>query len=314
MMPNSRMFAALAATLTISMRLNPRLVSTALLSLSKTEVAEQDLLSTFAELNPNIEPIKESDFSDNRRLMDRTVNFGITPIPITDPAYPFALAEIDDPPPVLYLRGDLTALDEIPGLAIVGTRKATKNGLIIAERIAEYFAERDWTIVSGLALGIDAAAHKGALKAGGKTIAVFAHGLDEIYPKTNKNLADEILQMGGAFVSEYPIGFPARPEQFILRNRIQIGLSVGSVIVEGEEKSGTKTQAEYCLRNRRELFAVIPTETTASLNLAAALPRILVEGRGATPIRSRDDYEKVEARINAKKNQLNQKKNLAATL
>ncbi|MGN6660768.1 MAG: DNA-processing protein DprA [Achromobacter mucicolens] len=223
------------------------------------------------------------------KVAETTRRAGIATIPIGEPDYPAYLATIQDPPPVLYVRGNLELLRRQAGVAIVGTRKASPNGIIIAERISKYFAESRWTIVSGLAMGIDAAAHRGALDVGGATIAVLAHGLRSASPKMNAHLGSEILEKGGAWVSEYPIDVPAKPEQFVLRNRIQIGLSAGSIIVEGEERSGTMTQAEFCLRNKRKLFAVLPEKIDA-LKLVSTGPLILVNKRGATPLRSKDDY------------------------
>ncbi len=297
--------AALGLTLTgASMRVNPKLASSIVMDLGRQRLSANATLDMYVARYPNLPVFELDKLLQNTAIVQRTIDAGIHVIAISDNRYPWSLAAIDDPPPVLFLRGDVQSLGFSPGLAVVGTRKATRNGLVVAERIASHFASKEWIIVSGLALGIDAAAHKGALSVNGRTIAVLAHGLDEVYPKTNKNLADEILQKNGALVSEYPMGHPARPEQFVLRNRIQIGLSAGSVIVEGEENSGTKTQAEYCLRNGRELFAVIPTDQTSSLNLASSLPRILVEKRGATAVRSRTDYDVVERMILAKRKQL----------
>ncbi len=230
-----------------------------------------------------------ADWEAATKVADLTRGAGIAAIPIGDESYPTYLAAIQDPPPVLYVKGNLELLHRPAGVAIVGTRKASPNGIIIAERISKYFAESDWTIVSGLAMGIDAAAHRGALNARGATIAVLAHGLRSASPKINSHLGSEILESGGAWVSEYPIDVPAKPEQFVLRNRIQIGLSAGSIIVEGEERSGTMTQAEFCLRNKRKLFAVLPDKID-TLKLVATGPLILVNKRGATPLRSKEDY------------------------
>ncbi|MEC6413497.1 DNA-processing protein DprA [Achromobacter sp. SIMBA_011] len=233
--------------------------------------------------------LNRADWDAAAKVANLTQSAGIVAIPIGDENYPAYLAAIQDPPPVLYVKGNLELLRKPAGVAIVGTRKASPNGIIIAERISKYFAESGWTIVSGLAMGIDAAAHRGALSVRGATIAVLAHGLRSASPKINSHLGSEILESGGAWVSEYPIDIPAKPEQFVLRNRIQIGLSAGSIIVEGEERSGTMTQAEFCLRNKRKLFAVLPEKIDA-LKLVATGPLILVNKRGATPLRSKEDY------------------------
>jgi DNA processing protein len=305
-MDNSLAYAALAATLSGTPGLSLTAATRVLNRIVQEGAPGEDLLDSLARLNdPHIEQSFEAAaFVSNLDMIRQSESAGIRAISILDPYFPRSLASIQDAPLVIYVRGSIRALESLPGLAVVGTRQATANGLIIAERIAKHFAKKGWVIVSGLALGIDAAAHRGALSGNGSTIAVMAHGLDTVYPKTNKNLAEDILQRGGALVSEYPIGYPARPEQFVLRNRIQIGLSAGSVIVEGEEKSGTKTQAEFCLRNRRHLFAVIPTAETELLQLQSTLPRMLVEKRGAVPVVSKGDYDKIEKLIEEKRRDL----------
>jgi len=302
-MDDSIFFASVGAALIDRLRLPPKLASVVLTTLGKAGATRVTVVGMYAELYPTLPAFGLPDLDVGVKLIDRTLRLGIVAVPVTSAAYPRSLALIDDAPPVIYYRGTLSTLAQVPGLAVVGTRKATRNGLVIAERIGRHFAERGWVIVSGLAMGIDAAAHRGALLGAGKTIAVLAHGLNSVYPKTNAALADDILSSGGLLLSEYPAGVAAKPEQFVLRNRIQIGLSVGSVIVEGEEKSGTRTQAEYCLKNRRNLFAVLQGDG-ADLNLASSLPVQLVSKRGAMPIYSRDDYDRVELMLNSKKTQI----------
>lgn len=300
-MEESLFFSSIGATLVARLNMPPKLASEVLKNLLNAGASRSSILSIYAGLYPTLSPLGLADLDFGIKLIERTLRAGVVAVPVTSPAYPRSLALIDDAPPVIYYRGMLSTLALVPGLAVVGTRKATPNGLVIAERIGKHFAEAGWVIVSGLALGIDAAAHRGALRGMGKTIAVMAHGLGTIYPKTNAALADEIIANGGLLLSEYPVGVPAKPEQFVLRNRIQIGLSVGSVIVEGEEKSGTRTQAEYCLKNRRHLFAVLQNDATASLNLMSSLPAQLVGRRGAVPIYSKSDYARVEEMLDAKR-------------
>lgn len=297
-------FAALGAALSVRLRLTPANAVQVLMSASDKGWTEGILLQSYAEAFPKLPPLTLDDFDDARWMIESSEKSGVQAIPITSYQYPRSLACIIDAPPVIYCKGDLASLDSVPGLAVVGTRKATQKGIVVARRISRYFAEKEWAIVSGLALGIDTAAHTGALEASGRTIAVLAHGLGTVYPKQNQYLAEEILAHGGLLLSEYPVGYSAKPEQFVLRNRIQIGLSAGSVIVEGEEKSGTKTQAEYCLRNKRHLFAVLPHDKENSLGLLSSLPINLVSERGAVPIYSRNDYDKIELLINSKRRQL----------
>ena len=171
-----------------------------------------------------------------------------------DRQWPARLNEIYDPPLVLYVRGSVESVG-CAGIAIVGTRHPTPYGIGMAERLACDLAARGLIIVSGLARGVDAAAHRGALK-GGRTVAVFGTGVDEIYPKENKKIADSILASGGALVSEFPLGSFAAPQNFPIRNRIISGLALGVLVVEAGEYSGTRITARCALEQNRELFAV----------------------------------------------------------
>jgi DNA processing protein len=170
-------------------------------------------------------------------------------------AYPARLREIYDAPPVLWVRGDVSLLAR-PSLAIVGTRHPSPYGSGIAEMIARDLSARGLFIVSGMARGIDTCAHKGALQARTPTTAVWGTGIDVVYPKENKKLAEDILALGGAIVSEMPMGtFPA-PQNFPRRNRIISGLSVGVLVVEASENSGTRVTARCAEEQNRDLFAV----------------------------------------------------------
>jgi DNA processing protein len=178
-----------------------------------------------------------------------------------DEAYPVNLREIFDPPPVLWVLGDGTLLQR-PAIAIVGTRHPTPYGLGMAEVLARDLGSRKLVILSGMARGIDTAAHKGALSAGGKTVAVWGTGVDVIYPKENKSLAEKILMSGGAIVSEYRLGtFPA-PQNFPKRNRILSGISIGVLVVEAGENSGTRVTARCALEQNRDVYAVPGNVTT----------------------------------------------------
>lgn len=169
--------------------------------------------------------------------------------------YPERLKEIYDPPPVLWLHGEAGLLKR-PLLAVVGTRHPSPYGSGVAEMLARDLAARRLLIVSGMARGVDSCAHRGALAARTPTIAVWGTGIDIIYPKENKKLAEEILAGGGAIVSEVPIGtFPA-PQNFPRRNRILSGLSIGVLVVEAAENSGTRVTARCALDQNRDLFAV----------------------------------------------------------
>jgi DNA processing protein len=172
-----------------------------------------------------------------------------------DEEYPERLLEIYDPPAVLWIRGDAKLLAR-PGIAVVGTRQPSPYGAGMAEMLSRDLANRRLTILSGMARGVDTAAHKGALDAGGKTVAVWGTGIDVVYPKENKKLAERIVESGGAIVSEFRLGtFPA-PQNFPLRNRILSGMSVGVLVVEAGEYSGTRITARCAMEQNRDVYAV----------------------------------------------------------
>lgn len=173
---------------------------------------------------------------------------------LADAAYPQALLEIPDPPSLLYVRGNVDLLHK-RGLAIVGSRNSTPQGQQTAETFARALAGKGISIISGLALGIDAAAHRGALAAGGETIAVIGTGADRIYPARNKELALAIAEHG-AIVSEFPLGTPAVAANFPRRNRIISGLARGVLVVEAAPESGSLITARLAAEQGREVFAI----------------------------------------------------------
>ncbi len=175
-------------------------------------------------------------------------------IPIIAENYPRALREIQYPPAILYVRGTLHASDEL-GIGMVGTRRATPYGRDMASRIAGDLARAGVTVVSGLALGIDGVAHRAALEAGGRTIAVCASGLDVVYPARHRELAHNITQ-NGALISDYPLGMPPHAQNFPARNRIISGLSRGVVVVEAPERSGALITANFAADQGRDVYAV----------------------------------------------------------
>ena len=186
--------------------------------------------------------------------MEKLERYGVKVFTCHDPGYPSRLKEIYDYPPLLYIRGSLLPEDEWC-LAVVGTRKATVYGRQAAEEIAADLARNKITIVSGLARGIDSIAHRSALKAGGRTIAVFGCGLDVVYPAENASLAESVIE-NGALISEFPLGAEPRRENFPLRNRIMSGLSLGVLVVEAGDTSGAMITARLALEQNREVFAV----------------------------------------------------------
>jgi len=203
--------------------------------------------------------------------------------------YPAWLASIMAPPPKIWVKGNIDLLLTPPGVSIVGSRDCSKAGLEIARRLSAHITQLNLPVVSGLALGIDAAAHQGCIDAGGKTIAVLASGLHEATPKSNSKLGAQILETGGLWVSEHPPGTPARRQNFVPRNRIQVGLSRCSIVVESSEKSGTTTHAKFCVDEKHPLFAVLPQQGNP-LNLNYLGPQMLHNTMGAIPITSKNDY------------------------
>jgi DNA processing protein len=176
-------------------------------------------------------------------------------ISLSDPEYPSRLKEIYDPPVILFVKGSVEVLAQ-PGIAMVGTRHPTPYGSGMAERLSTDLAARGLVIISGLARGIDTASHRGAVAAKGKTVAVLGSGIDVMYPKENTRLTEQIVALGGALISEFPVGtFPA-PQNFPIRNRIISGMSAGVLVVEAAEYSGTRITSRLALEQNRDVYAV----------------------------------------------------------
>jgi DNA processing protein len=193
--------------------------------------------------------------------MDELAKTGGSFLAYADADYPERLREIFDPPALLWLRGDVRLLAE-PSIAVVGTRHPTPYGTGMAEMLSRDLAARGIIILSGMARGIDTSAHKGALAAKRPTIAIWGTGIDVIYPKENKSLAEQIVAGGGAILSEFPLGtFPA-PQNFPRRNRILSGMSVGVLVIEAAEYSGTRVTARCAIEQNRDVYAVPGNVTT----------------------------------------------------
>lgn len=189
-------------------------------------------------------------------------------VSIQDAEYPEILKEIYDAPISLYVRGNKNILNEL-SVAIIGCRECTEYGRNITKNLSYNIAKNKINIVSGLAKGIDGIAHQGALFAGGKTVAVLGNGLDTIYPKENEHLAIEMLQKGGAIISEYPLGTKPEKQNFPERNRIVSGMSKGIIVIEAKEKSGTLITVDFALEQGRDVFVVpgnINSETSIGTN------------------------------------------------
>ncbi len=186
--------------------------------------------------------------------LDRLRQRGARMLTWDEPAFPARLKQIPYPPPFLFLQGTLTPEDDL-AVALVGTRGASYYGLKTSRRLAGALAARGVTVVSGLARGIDAAAHRGALENSGRTLAVLGCGLDVVYPPENREFCEQIPKQG-ALISEYPLGTPPEARNFPVRNRIISGLALGLVVVEAGLKSGTSITVNYALDQGREVFAV----------------------------------------------------------
>ena len=190
-----------------------------------------------------------------REEIARAASADVTVVSMDDPWYPPRLKEIYDPPPILRVRGNAEVLTK-PGIAMVGTRHPTPYGSGMAERLACDLAAQGLVIISGMARGVDTASHRGAISAKGKTVAVFGTGVDVIYPKENSRLSEQILALGGALISEFPLGTFAAPQNFPIRNRIISGMSAGVLVVEAAEYSGTRITSRCALEQNRDVYAV----------------------------------------------------------
>ncbi|GAC1644561.1 MAG: DNA-processing protein DprA [Acidobacteriaceae bacterium] len=195
--------------------------------------------------------------------LGKAENAGARILTPDDDHWPERLNEIYDPPVVLYVRGNWSILSE-PAVAVVGTRHPTPYGMGMAGRLSQDLAAAGLHILSGMARGVDTLAHKGAITGRGKTVAVWGTGIDVPYPRENKKLAEEIVATGGAIITEFPVATFAAPQNFPIRNRIISGLSVGVLVIEAAEYSGTRITARCALEQNRELFAVPGNVTNKS--------------------------------------------------
>ena len=221
----------------------------------------------------------------------------ITVLSMLDAAYPERLKRISDAPPILYVKGETAALQG-DCCAVVGTRHASDNGMNAAYKISMRLSMRGINVVSGLALGIDTAAHRGALDADSVTVAVMAHGLDIVAPTSNKKLAARILDQGGVLISEHEPKVPPRPAEFVRRNRIQSGMSLCSIIVESGEVGGTMHQARFTRDQGKPVLAILPENADGPLpDFNHAGGRLLVREHAAITIRNAEELMPVIDRL-----------------
>lgn len=225
----------------------------------------------------------ERELEAAQSVIDECRALGIVALPVTDPMYPKSLRESEAPPPVLYLKGSLTGLMSKIAVAVVGARSATVDGCVRVSELSEELARCNIVVVSGLALGIDGAAHRGALNSGSghSTVAVLAHGLDMVYPPSHTGLAGRIVDTGGLLISEYPPRTKPMKHHFLARNRIVAGLSRGVIVAEAGERSGSLVTAQFAINSGRDVFALVgEAQDDASIGC-----QNLVE-QGAIPIAS----------------------------
>lgn len=235
-------------------------------------VRMQGLVAYFGDLESawNADPAQLAEAGLGAKLVERVIGAkkqvdlnqvwakieaqGIKILTWADEEYPSRLREIDQPPPVLYIRGEYLQ-DDLFAVAVVGTRKVTPYGRQLTEEIASFLAANGISVISGLARGVDAIAHQAALRAGGRTIAVLGSGVDKIYPPEHRGLAEQMMERG-AIISDYAVGTPPDASNFPPRNRIISGLSLAVVVIEAAETSGALITAEFAAEQGREVFAV----------------------------------------------------------
>ena len=230
----------------------------------KDNMSDQDLFEFISEIKAkkqvNRMPfITSNDFkkargkADEIMVISEKMKIGICSF--FDQEFPEKLKDSIDPPIILNYKGDIKQINEKPGIAIIGTRQPTMEGVEDADFFGEYLAEKGYNIVSGLAKGCDTSAHKGCLQAGGLTTAVVAHGLHMVYPAENSSLAEKIISKGGVIISEYFFGTEPKPNYFAKRDRIQAGLSEALIVIQADLKSGTMHTVNFGLKNNRLLAA-----------------------------------------------------------
>lgn len=229
----------------------------------------QEVVRAREEVDPDVE-------------VERLAAAGVTALAQNDPRYPSRLREIDDAPPVLYVKGAWTDADEY-SVAVVGTRRATAYGRMAAQELSRGLAANGITVVSGLARGVDTVSHRAALDAGGRTVAVLANGLDTVYPPENRRLTEEIAERG-AVISDYPLGTKPRADFFPRRNRILSGVSLGTLVIEGDHDSGAMITAKFATEQNREVFAV----PGSIFSVQSKGPFGLIKD-GATPVATAED-------------------------
>jgi DNA processing protein len=249
----------------------------------------------------NVEAFKlpkfsDTDFENANRSFDRIVSsnekLGIKTISYYDESYPTILKETIDKPIVLSYKGDISLINKMPTVAIIGTREPSELGASAGKRFGEIFGEKHFNVVSGLAIGCDASGHIGCLDKNGITTAVLAHGLDQVYPKENKLLAKRILDNNGLLISEYFVGYAPQANFFVERDRIQAGLSKGIIVVETDIKGGTMHTVRFGIDNGRKIAAFYMSNRNFLEHPKSQGNQKLINEGVATALTSPEDIEK----------------------
>ena len=287
--------------------------------------ADKDAYLTAGIADRDAECLSDKSLGKAMSVMDKCKELGIRMLTLGDAEYPERLKNIFDPPVVLYIKGDLPVMDEEAAVAVAGTRSCTPYGIKTSERMGYELARNGCVVVSGLARGIDSAAAKGALRAGGKVVGVLGCGIDIVYPPENRNLFEDVATVG-AIISEYPPGTEVSPKFFPARNRILSGISAGVVIIEAPKKSGSLITAARALEQGRDVFAVpanadsIASEGSNLLIKDGAIPVLsgkdvadeyrhiypdkLVDGKKLIPITPKAEEKLIEDELSDKKQKL----------
>ena len=242
------------------------------------------VLEKAKEKNPKIKSYTQSDLSkamnDAQIILENCKKLKINMLSVFDEEYPVLLRNSDDPPSLIYYIGDLSYVNKMNAVAIIGTREPSEFSSKVAFKLGDSFANRNFVDVSGLAIGCDTEGHKGCLNAGGKTIAVMAGGLNSVYPAANKGLAEKIVEKGGALLSEYPPYAVVYKGSFVERDRIQAALCSGIMVIETGEKGGTLHAVNYADKNKRLIGCFKHTEKYKDIEQAVGNKKIVSDGMG----------------------------------
>ncbi|MCX6704678.1 MAG: DNA-processing protein DprA [Candidatus Woesebacteria bacterium] len=263
------------------------------------ECSKEELIETGL---PEEKVFAFDDFRKNfdiEKYFKRLSDLKIGVVTVLDKDYPRSLKGLDGAPSVLYHKGTLNSL-EANSVAIVGSRQMTSYGKEVTEKFSGELAGFGVTIISGLARGVDTFAHRACLAAGGMTVAVLGNGLDSIYPPENVGLAQAIIKAKGALISEYPLGYPALPENFASRNRIISGLSSAIIVIEGAEKSGTLLTAAHAAEQGKTVFAV-PGQITSPLSRA---PLFLLKNGAKIATETKDILDELDMHVKVDKEKI----------